>query len=62
MTVMGTDGKPKTYFSATAGQRANHSGNTFLTGTASAGSTILPGRAQRDQERLHNLYAINGQA
>ena len=57
---LGSDGKPQTYFSATDAQKADAYGNVFPGG--SPGTTIsgVPGKAQRDQDRLDRLRTPNG--
>lgn len=61
-SIIGTDGNPQTYFSATQEQRDNPYGNIFLGGVPEAQVSIIPRRETRDQERLQSFGVINGQA
>ena len=58
--LLGTDGRPQTYFSATDAQRADSCGNTLLCDRS--GRDVIANRHLRDEERLERLRAINGQA
>jgi filamentous hemagglutinin len=57
---LGSDGKPQTYFSATDAQKADPYGNIFPGGSPSTTVSGIPGKVQRDLERLERLTAING--
>ena len=59
--VLGSDGKPQTYFSATQAQRENSYGNIFPGGSPDTQISIIPGRERRDQEWLDRLNTLNGQ-
>jgi filamentous hemagglutinin len=60
--VMGTDGKPQTYFSATQAQRDNPNGNIFPGGSPNNQVSVIPGKERRDESRLERLSTPNGQA
>lgn len=60
--VLGTDGKPQTYFSATQAQQDNPYGNIFPGGSPSTQASVIPGKELRDQARLEYLRAPNGAA
>ncbi len=57
--LLGADGQPQTYFGATPAQRANPSTNTLL---GQIPGDVIPGREQRDQDRLDTLRTQNGSA
>ncbi len=60
--VLGTDGKPQTYFSATQAQRDNPYDNIFPGGSPNTQTSVIPGKGNRDQDRLDRLNTPNGQA
>jgi hypothetical protein len=60
--LMGTDGKPQTYFSATQAQRDNPNGNIFPGGSPNNQASVIVGKEQRDQTRLERMNTPNGQA
>jgi filamentous hemagglutinin len=60
--VLGTDGKPQTYFNATQAQRDNPYGNIFPGGSPNTQVSVIAGKEQRDQTRLERLNTPNGQA
>lgn len=60
--VLGTDGKPQTYFSATQAQRDNPYGNIFPGGSPSDQVSVIAGKEQRDQARLERMNVLSGQA
>jgi hypothetical protein len=57
--LLGTDGQPQTFFGTTAEQRANPYGNTLL---GQMPTSIIPGKDNRDTDRLEVLNARNGSA
>jgi hypothetical protein len=62
LPVIGNDGKPQTYFNATTAQRADAYGNIFPGGSPSSVSSVIPGKDQRDVDRLERLKTLNGSA
>ncbi|NBD20313.1 hypothetical protein GTZ97_06465 [Aquabacterium fontiphilum] len=60
--VLGTDGQPQTYFSATQAQRDNPYGNIFPGGSPSSQASVMPGKERREQSLLEGMNARSGQA
>jgi filamentous hemagglutinin len=60
--VLGTDGKPQTFFSATQAQRDNAYGNIFPGGSPNTQASVIQGKEQRDLTRLERLNTPSGQA
>ena len=60
--VLGSDGKPQTYFSATQAQRDDPYGNVFPGGSPDNQVSVTPGKERRDAQRLQWMNTPNGQA
>lgn len=60
--VLGSDGRPQTYFSATPAQRADAYGNVFPGGSPDTQLSIIPGKESREQDLLGRLTTLNGRA
>jgi filamentous hemagglutinin len=60
--VLGSDGKPQTYFSATPAQRENPYGNIFPGGAPNTQASVIPGKDLREQSLLERMGTPSGQA
>ena len=60
--VLGSDGQPQTYFSASPAQRNDPYGNVFPGGSPDNQASVVPGKERRDEQRLERLNTPSGQA